>query len=163
MITFEAVEANLRMADTVLHALLSDLSDEELLVRPAEGANHIAWQLGHLIGAEYFLMSEVAVQVEMAIPIGWREQYTAETAKLDEQTCFEAKDRYLELYEAQRQATLDILKQLEPEQLTEPGPEFLQTVVHTVGELFLFQAHHELMHAGQFTVIRRKLGKPVLF
>jgi hypothetical protein len=29
--------------------------------------------------------------------------------------------------------------------------------------LFLLLAHHDLMHAGQFTVVRRKLGKPVLF
>ncbi len=163
MITFEAVEANLRMADTILQALVSDLADDELLVRPAEGANHIAWQLGHLIGAEYFLISQIADQVEMAIPVGWREKYTPETAKLDDQMCFESKDRYLDLYGAQRKATLDILKELGPEQLIEPGPEFLETVVHNVGELFLFQAHHELMHAGQFTVIRRKLGKPVLF
>ncbi|MFH1418905.1 MAG: DinB family protein [Planctomycetota bacterium] len=163
MITYEVVEANLRMADTVLHTLVSGLSDEELLARPVDGANHIAWQLGHLVGAEYFLISQIADQVEMAIPVGWREGYTTETAKLDDQTCFESKDRYLELYAAQRQATLNLLKELPPEQLTEPGPDFLQTVVHTVGELFLFQAHHELMHAGQFTVIRRKLGKPVLF
>ena len=29
--------------------LVSDLSDAELLVRPVPQANHIAWQLGHLI------------------------------------------------------------------------------------------------------------------
>ena len=29
--------------------LVSDLSDADLLVRPVPQANHIAWQLGHLI------------------------------------------------------------------------------------------------------------------
>ncbi len=163
MITYESVESNLRMADAVLHPLVSDLSDTDLLVRPVEGANHVAWQLGHLIGAEYFLISQVADQVEMAIPADWGDKYSKETASSDDPTHFEPLGRYLELYAAQRAATLGILKDLPAEQLTEPGPEFLQMVVNTVGELFLFMAHHELMHAGQFTCIRRKLGKPVLF
>ena len=33
----------------------------------------------------------------------------------------------------------------------------------TLGALLLLQSNHTLMHAGQFTVVRRKLGKPVLF
>ncbi len=163
MITYESVESNLRMADTILHSLVGDMSDTDLLVRPLEGSNHIAWQLGHLIGSEYALISAVADQVEMAIPANWSDKYTSETAKSDDPTQFEPLARYLELHAAQRQATLNILKDLPPEQLTEPGPEFLQTVVNSVGELFLFLAHHEIMHAGQFTCIRRKLGKPVLF
>ena len=32
-----------------------------------------------------------------------------------------------------------------------------------LGNLFLLQANHALMHGGQFSVVRRKLGKPVLF
>ena len=163
MITYEAVESNLRMARSVTQPLLSDLSDADLLVRPVDGANHIAWQLGHLITSEYWIISQVADQVEMAFPAGWQEKYTKETASSDDPTHFEPKERYLELYDAQRQATLSVLKTLPTEQLTEPGPEPLRMIVQTVGELFLFQAHHELMHAGQFTCIRRKLGKPVLF
>ena len=33
----------------------------------------------------------------------------------------------------------------------------------TLGALLLLNANHVMMHAGQFTVVRRKLGKPVLF
>jgi len=29
--------------------------------------------------------------------------------------------------------------------------------------LLVLTANHTLMHGGQFTVLRRKLGKPVLF
>jgi len=163
MTTYDAVESNLRMAHTLLHAYLEDFTDEELLVRPVPGANHAAWQLGHLIWAEYYLISQVADQLEMTIPIGWHDKYTQETAKSDDQVFFEAKDRYLELYGAQRQATLDWFKTLPEDQLAGPGPEDLQAIVGNIGELFLFQAHHELMHAAQFTCIRRKLGKPNLF
>ena len=40
------------MSDHVLNAYLGDLSDADLMVRPVEGQNHIAWQLGHLISSE---------------------------------------------------------------------------------------------------------------
>ena len=33
----------------------------------------------------------------------------------------------------------------------------------TLGSLFLLVSNHALMHGGQFSVVRRKLGKPVLF
>jgi len=36
-------------------------------------------------------------------------------------------------------------------------------IAPTLGALILLQSNHTLMHAGQFTVVRRKLGKPVLF
>ena len=32
----------------------------------------------------------------------------------------------------------------------------------TVGALFVLIANHPMMHAGQFVVVRRKLGKPVV-
>ena len=32
-----------------------------------------------------------------------------------------------------------------------------------LADLFLMLGTHTMMHAGQFTVVRRKLGKPVLF
>ncbi len=60
MITHDAVEANLRMAHMLLHAYIEDFTDEELLVRPVAGANHVAWQLGHLICSEYSIISQVA-------------------------------------------------------------------------------------------------------
>lgn len=158
-----AFRAGISGGQNIVEAYLKDLSDAELLVRAVPGTNHIAWQLGHLIGAEYHMISQVADQVEMTFPRSWPQKYSRETASIDDPAHFEPKDRYLELYAAQRQATLDLLEALPEEQLAEPVPESFQVVVNTVGELFLFQAHHVLMHAGQFTCIRRKLGKPVLF
>ena len=33
----------------VMSSYLKDLTDDDLLVRPVEGAHNAAWQLGHLI------------------------------------------------------------------------------------------------------------------
>ena len=35
--------------------------------------------------------------------------------------------------------------------------------INTVGGLLNLISNHTMMHGGQFSVVRRKLGKPVLF
>ena len=47
--------------------------------------------------------------------------------------------------------------------LDKPTPGEMAKYAPTVGALFLLTSNHVMMHAGQFTVVRRKLGKPVLF
>ena len=163
MISFEAVEANLRMSHVVTTALLSDLSDDDLLARPVPEANHIAWQLGHLISSEHSLISRFAPGVARAFPPGWQDGYTDASAKLNEASRFERKARYIAMYDAQRQATLDAFKSLDAAALSKPTEGPLRDICRDVAQLFLFQAHHEMMHAGQFTTIRRHLGKPRLF
>ena len=50
-----------KLAGAEVAALLNaDLSDADLLVRPAPSANHIAWQLGHLIASERNLVEAAA-------------------------------------------------------------------------------------------------------
>ena len=47
-------------AEMIAMAYLDDLTDEELLVRPAEGANHILWQLGHLVASDHQMLSHLS-------------------------------------------------------------------------------------------------------
>ena len=53
------IRASLEMSAFVVNAYLEDLTDEELFIRPAENANHIAWQLGHLITAENGMVNQI--------------------------------------------------------------------------------------------------------
>ena len=49
MNAIEITASTLESTGQMLSMFLSDLSDADLLVCPVEGANHIAWQIGHLI------------------------------------------------------------------------------------------------------------------
>ena len=51
-----ALKLGINGAGNVSEQYLSDLTDADLLVRPVPGANHIAWQLGHLIQAENWMV-----------------------------------------------------------------------------------------------------------
>ncbi|MSR80642.1 MAG: hypothetical protein EXS11_07930 [Gemmataceae bacterium] len=47
--------------------------------------------------------------------------------------------------------------------LDKPNTGYLAPKAPTFGNLFELAAQHFIMHSGQVSVIRRKLGKPVLF
>ncbi len=160
----EAIQATLNSTLGMLPAFLGDLSDADLLARPAPNANHIAWQLGHLIVSEGHLVKEALPNSKYPeLPKGFAEQHSKETAAVEPPKGFYTKAQYLELYTATRQATLAVTAQLSPADLDKPTTGNMAKFAPTVGHLLLMLSNHDLMHAGQFTVVRRKLGKPVLF
>ena len=60
----------------IVNWYVSDLSDADLLVRPTAGANHIAWQLGHLIASETRLVrSQLPDASYPGLPAGFAEQH----------------------------------------------------------------------------------------
>ena len=48
----EAIKQSMNMPDMIWKSYLNDLSDEDLLVRPVDGANHLAWQFIDCLMAE---------------------------------------------------------------------------------------------------------------
>lgn len=142
---------------------LADLTDDELLVRPVPGANHIAWQLGHLIVNEHEMIEAACPGSMPALPDGFAEKYTPETAGLDAREAFHPKSVYMNAIEVQRSGTLQALEKLTDEDLDKPAPEKYRNFLKTVGELFAIQGTHWMMHGGQWAVIRRKLGRKPLF
>jgi uncharacterized damage-inducible protein DinB len=158
----DAIRSALESTQNLLNWYVSDLSDADLLVRPAPGANHIAWQLGHLIGGEPQLGGMIGFTYP-ALPAGFAEQHGKETAQQDPPKGFGTKGQYLELFGKMRQATLDNLAKLSDADLDRPTEGKMAQFAPTHGNLLLLMANHTTMHSGQFTVLRRKLGKPVLF
>jgi uncharacterized damage-inducible protein DinB len=146
----------------VLTRYLSDLSDADLLVRPVPGANHIAWQLGHLIAAETRFLGTVAGAKVPPLPAGFAEQHNKAAAAGEATTGWRTKAEYLNLFDQVREATLATLASLPEADLDKPVTGDLARQAPTVGAMFFLMANHEMMHAGQFAVTRRKLGKPVL-
>jgi hypothetical protein len=143
---------------------VSDLSDADLLVRPAPGANHIAWQLGHLIAAERSLLApELPGAAYPELPVGWNDQHGKSMAAVEPAKGFATKAEYLNQFAKMREATLAALAKLSDADLDKPVSGNMKKFAPTLGALLMLQSNHTLMHAGQFTVVRRKLGKPVIF
>ncbi|MGD9646525.1 MAG: DinB family protein [Pirellulales bacterium] len=158
-----ALKLGINGAGNVAEQYLSDLSDADLLVRPVPGANHIAWQLGHLIQAENWMMNLLRPGSMPDLPVGFAKQHDKETAASDDPKAFRTKDEYLKLMKEQRAATLKLLDTLSDAELDQPSHEKLRHFIPTVGSVFSMQGTHWMMHAGQWSVVRRKLGRPPLF
>jgi uncharacterized damage-inducible protein DinB len=148
----------------VMTGYLSDLSDADLLVRPVPEANHIAWQLGHLIVAEATAFLKQIPGAEIPeLPAGFAEQHSKEMARNDSAAGFRTKEEYLGLFRKVREATKAALARLSETDLDKPTSGPMAKFAPTVGAMLALTANHVMMHAGQFTVVRRKLGKPVVF
>lgn len=159
----DALKRSIQSADFLVNAYLEDLADADLLVRPVPGANHIAWQLGHLICSEHGMLSAQYPGSMPPLPEGFAARYTAETAALDDPAAFHTKAEYLRLYREQRAGTLANLASIRDDDLDGPAPERFRHFLETVADLFHIQGSHAVMHAGQWAIVRRKLGRRPLF
>ncbi len=157
------IKNELNLPAFVVQSYLQDLSDEDLMRRPVPNANHIAWQLGHLIDSEHQLNNMVCPDSMPALPDGFTEKHNKEAAASDDASAFCTKDEYLKLMEEQRAGTLALLDRLSDEELEKPSPEPIQQFGATVGAVIAGNSAHWMMHAGQWVIVRRQLGKEAIF
>jgi hypothetical protein len=150
------------MCDEVTSGYVKDLKDSELFIRSVPGVNHIAWQLGHLITSTHGMLSGIGKAVP-ALPAGFAEAYTKETAASDNPAKFHKLADYLKLHEQLKAATLAALDATPDADFDKPAPEAMKNYAPTIAAVFTIIPSHWLMHAGQFVPVRRKLGKPALF
>jgi uncharacterized damage-inducible protein DinB len=148
--------------DSVIKTYLQDLSDADLLTRPGPGANHIAWQLGHLINAEEELLKIIPNAGTVPLPEGWDKQHGKENAAKDPPVGYRTKAEYLDLYAKVRENTMKVLSSLSDADLDKPTTGRMAQFAPTWGVLLILIANHPMMHAGQIVVLRRKLGKPIV-
>jgi hypothetical protein len=157
------IRQTLDLPTMVVRMYLDDIAEADLFVRPYGMMNHIAWQLGHLIAGENFHINQIAPDSMPPLPEGFRERHAKETAACDDRSQFCTKAEYLRLMDEQRAGTLKVLDTLSDEDLMQPSPESIRYFGPTVGTVFSGESTHWMMHAGQWAVVRRKLGKPPLF
>jgi hypothetical protein len=160
----DAIRTALTSTQHLAGWFVSDLSDADLLVRPVPGANHIAWQLGHLAVADQRLIRSQFPDADYPeLPAGFAELHRREGAARDGPDGFRTKAEYLDLFNRMRAATLAVLDRVTEADLDQPVTGNMAKFAPTLGALFLLVSNHTLLHTGQFSVVRRKLGKPVLF
>lgn len=163
MNTIDTIQYSLNASNMIVHAYVDDLSQEDWIVRPADRANHITWQIGHLLHSTREL-SEVCFPGALPdLPEGFGGRYTTETSQSDNLDDFDSKEELMALYEAQLEALLKAVAGLSPDDLVKPAPQNLEQIAKTIGEVCAFQAMHWMMHAGQWAIVRRKLGHAALF
>jgi len=155
----DAVRTTFATADMLTHAYLDDLTPQELLTRPVPSANHVAWQLGHLIASERMLV-EAGVSGSMPpLADGFAERHNKHTAGSDKPADFLSKDEYFKIAQDVRAATLAVMEKLTAVEFDKPISGRVPPFVKRVGDAFLTAGTHWIMHTGQWVALRRKLGR----
>jgi DinB family protein len=157
----DAIRSTLKSNLNMMSMTLADMSDQDLLVRPVPNANHIAWQLGHLIVGEHRMVAALGGTTP-PLPAGFAEQHKKDMAAVDPPQGFATKEQYLDLLNKAREATLEAAAKLSEADLDKPVEGPMARIAPNLAALASFPAIHAYMHMGQFSVVRRKLGKPVL-
>jgi hypothetical protein len=142
---------------------LADFSDADMLARPAPNANHAAWQLAHLAKLEVIVTNLVAPGTQLPIPSRMDSAQGKEAAKSDDASRFPTKDELLNLLEVANNAQVAAIAKMTDADFEKPAPDQFKSFAKTMGALLLMGPSHFMMHIGQIQVLRRKLGKPVLF
>jgi hypothetical protein len=142
---------------------VADFSDADFLVRPCPGANHASWQFGHLIVAETGMVNSIRPGAMPALPGGFEEKFSKETVSLDDAKFFPVRKELVEQFTKTRGGTVAWIKSLSLADLDKETPERLRRFSPTIGQLLYMFGSHTAMHLGQIQVLRRRLGKPILF
>jgi DinB superfamily len=157
----DVIRNSLDSSERIINAYINDLDNADLLVRPVAGANHIAWQLGHLILTERNAMEALQPGASPALPPGFEAGHGRDCFVEDDASKFLPRASYQEIWRAQRAATKAILDGMSDETLDSPAPERFQRIAPTIGAAMNLMGMHPLMHAGQFVAVRRLKNKPV--
>jgi uncharacterized damage-inducible protein DinB len=158
----DIIAKTLDTSDLILKKYLDDLSDADLKLRPFEGFNPIALQLGHLISAERMFAEMVTPGSSPPLPEGFAEKHDLKKQSSDDSR-FSTKDEYVKLWDAQRAATKKVLAGVADSDLEDTRGGRLPQFAPTVAAILNLAGMHAVSHAGQFVAVRRMLKKPIAF
>lgn len=158
----EPIKSHLNSTRFLIGWFLEDLSDADLLKRPVPTANHIAWQFDHVLASEAkMIQGQLPDAKYPPLPAGFAEKHANDMASTD--SGFSTKQEYLKLFNSVRDATIAALEQMPDADLDKATTGQMAQFAPRLVDFFTLVGNHTMMHAGQFTVVRRALGKPVLF
>ncbi|HYW80371.1 MAG TPA: DinB family protein [Thermoguttaceae bacterium] len=146
-------------------SLLDGLTPEEWFRMPTEGVTHIAWQVGHISLAEYYLALKrirgkrpedgALVSEELVALFGKGSTPQAES------DVYPSPDEIRQMFDGvHRQAVEEIgnLQDAILDESTDPPHPMFSTKLGALR----FCPQHEMLHAGQIGLLRRLLGNKPL-
>jgi hypothetical protein len=156
----EPIRFGIDTTSQMVDQMVEDLTDKELLHRPHPACNHLNWQLGHLIVAEHGLIEKEMPGAMPPLPAGFAEKYGMDKTGVDDPKALATKAELVSTMKEQRAGLLKAFEKASDDDLGRKTEGWTPNV----GALFLAAASsHWLMHLGQWSVIRRQLGRKPLF
>ncbi len=152
----------IRFARWYTTELLSDIPLEHWFEMPSGAATHVAWQVGHLAGAHFFLglarirgpqpTDEELISTAFRLPFGRGSIPSPDPA------AYPSAAEIRATFDRVHEQLLAELPAVDPARLDEPC-ERPHRFANTRLRSLWWCSQHELVHAGQIGLLRRLLGK----
>jgi len=145
--------------------LLEQTDPADWFRMPTEGVTHIAWQVGHLALAEYFLLLDrirgrKPEDAEL-ISDQFRALFTRLSEPLRDQSKYPKPLEIRAVFDRVHEQALRELPQI-PDEVLDQQVDRPHRIITTKLSSLIWCPHHELVHAGQIGLLRRLLGaKPM--
>ena len=156
----DALKANYQISAMVCGAYLGDLTDDEAMKRPHPDCNHVNWQVGHIIASENGMAQACGNACDL--PAGFKEKYGKEKAASDDPADFVPMSQLREIAKTQGDAFAKMVDGMTDDDFEKPAPEAMQAIAPNLGALANMMGSHWMMHAGQWVILRRQLGRDVV-
>ncbi len=165
MSAIELILGQLHTARGYTASLLEGTDPEDWFRMPSGGVSHIAWQVGHIAAAEYYLTLKRIrgdrPEDAQLIPAEYLKLFGKGSTPQAEAEAYPSPAEIRTMFERVHQQALEEVTALPQGVLAErtdpPHPMFSTKL----GAL-LFCPLHEMIHAGQIGLIRRLLGNEPL-
>lgn len=153
----------IRESRAMTERMIADVVGDEWFWQPGEGMNHIAWHLGHLAFAQYFLclkrQRDRTVEDESLITTKFLKKYKqGSVPKGDPEANFSVEEIRSVLAGVHERSLAELAERADVELLVPSPPQ------HPIFETKLgaveWCSQHEMMHCGQIALLRRLMGKP---
>ncbi|MDA7951870.1 MAG: DinB family protein [Pirellulaceae bacterium] len=141
--------------------LIDSIEEEHWFCIPEGCVTHLAWQIGHLSMAQYMLtLFRVRGRQnddEKFIPRKFLKKFLKGTEPDADQKSYPTAAEILEVFMKTHDRVITELATFSDEQLVEPVIMPYAVEPTQLGSI-LFCSHHEMLHAGQIGLLRRRLG-----
>jgi uncharacterized damage-inducible protein DinB len=152
----------LAMSRGLLHKLVDDLSDEQMLHRTCPNGNHPLWCVGHIAATEQYLLTTLA-DSNRFLPAQWDALFQFASRPQDDAQAYPGKAQLLEQADAMRDRVVAWLASLDEKTLATPIDDGLGPFAKSFAQVGASFVLHETFHLGQISAARRAMGLPPLF
>jgi uncharacterized damage-inducible protein DinB len=152
----------LAMSRGLLHKLVDDLTDEQMLSRTCPNGNHPLWCVGHIAVTEQFFLSALA-QRDRVLPVDWDVVFRFASLPKDDANAYPSRTELMSGADKIRDALVDWYSFLDETTLASPMPPEFEPFAKSYAQLGASLVMHESFHLGQVSAARRALGLPPLF
>ncbi len=156
----DVIAAALANSQALLKRYTADLQPAEYLHRPVSTANCAAWTIGHLVLTDRKALGALEVRDLPPLPDGFEKRFSREEG-CPQAGEFGDVSILMPLFDQHRNLLIEAVKRAPLELLSKPTGS-KHPMFATVADTATFMALHTSLHAGQITLIRRSLGRPVL-